>query len=362
MRLTEKLLGYLHRVFAVAPDASSVLRFHGVAGLYWEVSDGVMAVSAPGHPMQSADLSEHTVGSLVVWLAGLPGMQIDWSDVPAYGLSALGVLDASGHGDGDLRSFAAPLYAYMHALAVELHLSRRQIDEMLLQTTIPTASQVWLDEWGGYFGIPRAISEPDVDYRRRIVAEVMRPLINNTAIETAMSVAMGQPVQVEDVFEWITLGLTYDGSRTYDGTWTFNAASSELRYGLFDAVIGYDLLGGWSPGEYVAVVREIAERMRAAGTFLRGLSLAAGRIEDVVPVEFCDTLSIAMIRGSNYDGTWSFDGARTFSGGVGDVETYHCDGSVDYATLGVAPIPLLLDGTWDLSGVYRLTGIKSPIA
>src|SRR3546814_4396237 len=81
-----------------------------------------------------------------------------------------------------------------------------------------TAQGEWLDELGGYYGVPRIQGENDASYGPRIIAEVLRPRGNNVAMEAAIKVYTGQDAKVTDVTLYGDPFPRYDATIRYDGT------------------------------------------------------------------------------------------------------------------------------------------------
>ena len=90
--------------------------------------------------------------------------------------------------------------------------------EALLQIAATTASDTWVDEHGGYYGIPRRNGEADAPYAARMVAEITSARGNGVAIAEAIRLATtGISAKVTD-YATITVSGGGVGS-----------------YGLFDA-------------------------------------------------------------------------------------------------------------------------------
>lgn len=302
MKLTSKLLGYLHRVFDKDPGEFLAfrLRYSGTS-MTWAVADGVLTTQVEGGPGVNldVDLSQYTLAELVDHLAAQSGYTIEFADMSALAnLSALVLIDGEGDQDtnnGDhLLGYTSLLWSYLEANAVELREAGTQIIEMLRQMEIPTAEAEWIDEHGGYYGIRRGLGETDDYYGPRILVEVLRPRGNNIAIEKAITEITEQDVTVTDVVLFDDdLEPVHDGTISYDGTSTYNAIGNPI-YGLFDVVTGYDLEGGPDVAEYSATVAALIETLRDAGTHLRSLSLAGGLMTDAGPPRPADTTVLAL--------------------------------------------------------------------
>jgi hypothetical protein len=74
----------------------------------------------------------------------------------------------------------------------------------------------------------------------------------------------------------------FDGATKFDGSHLFNASAARI-FNLFDVAIGYDLLGSLNPAGFMTAVGNQIDRLRAAGTHLRLLTLTASVMGDVMP-------------------------------------------------------------------------------
>lgn len=287
MKLTQKLLSFLHRVFDKdpAPFLALRLRYDG-DGMMWSVSDARLTTvpsGGAGQPLD-VDLTQYTLGELVNHLAAQPGYTVEYADHSALSTMGAGVLlDGSGdqnQSNGDhLYGYTSVLWSYMEANARELKAAADQIEQMLLQMSTTTASDVWLDELGSYYAVPRLQGEADASYSLRIITEVLRPRGNNVAIEAAISYYTGQATTVTDVVERSALSPLHDGGAAHDGVEFYNSTSSP-RYGLFDVEHGYDIVNGGDITSFQQIIRDLIGRLRDAGTHLRSLSLKGSVVED----------------------------------------------------------------------------------
>lgn len=307
MRLTKKLLSLIHQVFRKDPDQFIALRLRYSTGhMTWRVQDAVLTTSVNGGPGQNLtiDLTQFTIAQLVSHLAAQPGysvVYIDGSDL--IGLSARVLLDAEGDietSNGDaLYGYTNVLFAYLEAFAVELAAAEAQVKEMVRQMSTRTAGDVWLDELGGYYGVPRLRGEQDGSYGPRIIAEVLRPRGNNVAIEDAIKTFTGQYAKVTDVVVYGIATPAYNGTITHNGARQYNA-TAKPQYGLFDVEYGYDLINGGSITEFAQIVRDLIGRLRDAGTHLRALTLTGSAMADAyeaAPTDGSSTQDLAVTVG-----------------------------------------------------------------
>lgn len=287
MKLTKKLLGFLHRVFDKdpAPFLALRLRYAG-AGMTWRVSDAVLTTvpsGGAGAPL-AVDLRQYLLGELVNHLAAQPGYTVEYADLSELSLlSAAVLLDGSGDqalSNGDhLYAYTSVLWSYLEANAVELRTASIEIDEMLDQMSTTTADAEWLDELGSYYAVPRLQGELDASYSVRIIAEVLRPRGNNVAIESAIKVYTGQVTTVRDVTIYGGEAPLYNSIHIHDGSELHNSTAGP-RYGLFDVEYGYDILGGADISGFQSIIRDLINRLRDAGTHLRSLLLQGSEISD----------------------------------------------------------------------------------
>jgi hypothetical protein len=288
MKLTQKLLGLLHRVFDPDPEQFLALRIQYDGGLTWDVTDGVLTTKVVGGPGSdlTVDLLSLTLRQLISFIAAQPGYSIPGAaSGNVLSLSARVLIDSSGDialSNGDhLYAYTSLTWAFLEPAAVELKAAKAQIPQAIRQMSILTAEDAWIDELGEFYGVKRQQGENDASYGPRIIAEVVRPRANNVAMEAAISYYTGQKTKVTDVVEYGDAVPTYNSILRHDSAHTYST-EYYLRYGLFDVEYGYDLLSGDDQQEFADRVRLIIERLRAAGTHLRALSLKAGSIRDTL--------------------------------------------------------------------------------
>lgn len=301
MKLTQKLLGLLHRVFSVDPEHFLALQLgYDGDGLTWTVADAVLTTTVSGGQGVDLliDLTTYTLGELINFIAAQPG----YSVVKATGsanrkLGARILIDATGDlsvDSGDrLYAYTSLNWAFMDAYSVELEVAKAQIPEAINQLDLTTAEDEWLDELGSYYGVERLTDELNASYGPRIVATVMRPRCNNVSIEKAISYYTGQETTVTDVTVYGDASPLYNSAINRDGQ--YNYLSKVLpQFGLFDVEYGYDLLGGDDPTVFAERVKTILDVIRAAGTHMRALSLQAGAITDTftAPTETYNAISM----------------------------------------------------------------------
>lgn len=305
MRLTHKLLGFLHRVFDRDPKQFLAFRLSYAGGMVWSVRDGILRTQVVGGPGTALtfNLADYTVSQLVAELALQPGYTVLNGDRSDLGnLSATVLLDGQGDisaSNGDhLYGYTSFLFAYLEAQAIELESAKREMRHMLEQMSVTTAGDEWLDEWGSYLAVPRIMGEPDSQYAPRIIAEVLRPRGNNVAIEMAISSYTGQATQVIDVTDYGGRTPAYNGVASFNGTSHYDTVAVP-SYGRFDVHYGYDLGLDREDPETLAgfrdTVRALVERMRDAGMHMRALDLTGTVLADIAvsPVDDANPVALA---------------------------------------------------------------------
>lgn len=342
MLLTKKLLSFIGRVFDKDPRKFLALRLGYDGGMTWRVEDATLYTTVQGGSGQDleVDLGQHTVTGLVNHLANQPGYAVQYIDGSELAqLSARVLLDGAGdisRSNGDhLYGYSNVLWAFLETTANELEQAKTAIAEMLRQLSTKTASDMWLDELGDQYGVLRMLGELDQQYGPRIIAEVLRPRENNIAMEAAIRIFTGQQAKVTDVVEWTIALPAHDSSITHNGASTYSSSASPL-YGLFDVQYGYDLLNGGDFTEFQQTVRELIDRLRAAGTHLRALALQGSAIGDTftAPTDASGAklLNVNMAMGDDFAG--AVDGEITIAMALEDMND-SLDPATDDAALSI---------------------------
>ena len=286
MKLTKKLLSFIHRVFDKTPAQFLALRLTYRGGMTWSIADGVLTTKVTGGPGVdlAVPLRGYSINTLVGFLAAQPGYSVLYADTTeSAAMSAAVLLDGAGDIDasnGDhLYGYSSFLYTYLEAFAIELAAAEVQVGEVLRQLSTKTAEGEWLDELGSYYAVPRLVGEADSQYGPRIIPEVLRPRGNGIAIESAIRAYTGQDIRVVDVVVYGNATPTYNGTVAHNAARTYNA-SPALIYGLFDVLYSYDLLSGTDVSTFRQQMRDLINRLRDAGTQLRALTLQSSSIAD----------------------------------------------------------------------------------
>jgi hypothetical protein len=334
MQLTQKLLGSIYRAFRKDANAYLALRINYSGGAFsWTVADGVLTGVSGSTTLFTLDLSQYTLSTLATALRAIPGVTVPYLTSGNTSLSARVLIDATGDqsaSNGDhLMAYSSTLWALLEPFASELVAAALQIKQALLQMSLTTASNEWVDEWGGYFNVLRKSGETDAAYAARIVVEVLRPRGNNVAIEAALYELLGQKVTVTDLWS--------------ESSQSANAMSPQVL-GLFDVQAGYDLLGADDVNAYTEMVKARIETMRDAGMQLNSFALVGSTLTDSVDYTPSDdgltifmdvgtqivepaigdpseSASIHWTQATIYDGTRKFDGSVNYSSGSAFDET-----------------------------------------
>ena len=308
MTLTEKLLGYLNRVFDKGPDSVLALRLHYDGAMTWRVSAGVLTTAVTGGtggPLTVA-LSGFSMSGLAAYLAAQPGYSVPFTvtgDMASR--SALALIEASGNqaqSNGDhLLAFQSVLWAYMNAQSGELSTAQVAISEALLQIAALTASDTWVDEHGSYYGVARTSGEADVAYVARIVSEIKRSRGNGVAISEA--VKLGATATYVTVSDYSTVTVSGGGVGSY---------------GLFDMDVEVPVESVLTQPQIEANSLAVLEAMRDAGTHLRKLRYLRTATATLWAGAYTRAGHYLTLGFDRYpfifDGTFSYDGSQTYDG------------------------------------------------
>jgi hypothetical protein len=289
MRLTKKLVSFLHRVFNRDPIPFPALQIACADGPFnWTIADQpasldqadlgseegqMQSVAVPattsiltitpvgaGAAELVIDLGAYTIAGLAAFIASQPGYSVQYQDTSPYAaLSAFILLNGAGNSDapnGDcLFGYTSLTWAFMDAYAAELETARTQIANMPAMMNPLTAYESWVDYLGAFFGVVRQLGELDAQYGQRIVATVIRPLGNNVAIAEALRMLNGGLAVTVSDYDQLT----------------------NNSYGLFDVDFSASLalLATTTTTDFMALIGGTVNQMRMAGTFMRVLSIVA---------------------------------------------------------------------------------------
>lgn len=288
MSTLDRLLNALTRVYDKTPGPFLALRLSYLSGqMTWKIADDTLTTSVIGGMGQplSIDLSKYTLSTLAVYLASQPGYVVPYlDDITVGDVSALALAPGSGDismSNGDHINAASNLnWLLLSSIGSELSAAEKAIDALPAEMATTTADGEWLDLLGSYYDVARLLNEQDTNYSPRIPAEVILPRQNNFAISAALTASTGQPSTCTDANFFGNPFPLYDGQIHFTGAPFFFNANAQTIYNLFDIAIGYDLLGSLSPTDFLTSVRQQVERLRAAGTHLRQLTLAVSVMGD----------------------------------------------------------------------------------
>lgn len=279
-KLTQKLLGYLNRVFDKNPYQQLALRLqYDGTDMTWAISDSVLTttVTAGTGVDLSVDLTAYTISGLATFLAAQTGYSVPFVDGSAFAeLGARVLFEQSNDietSNGDhIYGYTNLLWAWLEANAVQLGVAKAQIGNALLQMNTQSAQDDWLDFHGGYYDVPRQQGELDTLYSPRITATVIAPRGNNVAIAVAIAaIAVGAlRVRVIDAVDDTAFAITYDGLITFNGQEFYDAGlGTQGAYGFFDVDFSYAFAGDVTQATYFSQIVTTVQAFRDAGTQLR---------------------------------------------------------------------------------------------
>lgn len=137
------------------------------------------------------------------------------------------------------------------------------LSELLLQLCITTASDVWLDEWGNWFGVIRKLNETDQHYSERILKSVKTHKATIPALKQALIEYLNEKYNTELTLDDIVIVEPYNNilkfsskSGLFSCTRFRYADATYYRYGVIDIQ---------SPREIDNEMRKIIELTKAAG-------------------------------------------------------------------------------------------------
>lgn len=359
--LLKRLLGYLYGSFDKESGRLLALRVGHIAGLVWQVQGRVLSLRTfAGAEVGDIDLVGITMDDLADRLT-IMGCEVRYRNPALSSRLADALLDGRGQEwstNGDhLYCYDSTLWALADAYAIELERALVSLDAALREAYLDTASGVWLDLWGGYFGIPRWSAETDGDYLVRMIVEVLRPRNNAMAIEQTIKAVDGVRVSLREPWKEI---FTLDesalsgGHKLHDGSfWTWTVFQPILhdyvpmsRVARVAATIERNRPAGVLPVHpFAQPAIKFADRGQAVGG---GASLAAvrrGAVMAMTPGVLSDNLNLSdMDAQVPLSVQFAFDGSITIGG---------------YATYGRFDGPATWDAhTWGrYSWVSRFTNV-----
>ena len=152
-------------------------------------------------------------------------------------------------------------YKEMQTYGWALDEQASRINDAAAQMDMRSATDEWLDYWGGFFDVPRNPGETDAVYGPRIFWEIIQPSQNNIALEIIVKNALGYDVVITDAMDIqstlptdlqpkahgrFVMDFTHDASMTTDEvTAATNAIMALVR--KYKAA-GYDFLQATTQG------------------------------------------------------------------------------------------------------------------
>lgn len=280
------LLGRSYRALNADPNSYIALRLSYPTGGTWSVASDILTLQPTQVPRPAPtviSLAPPTTIADVANLAAAAGWQVTDLDSTRRGRGAITLLPAAApSADGAILAHDSLLFALLDAVAGEIQDAGAAASDAPRQMVAGTASDIWLDEIGAYYAVPRLTGEADAQYAPRLVAEVLRPKSNNVAMAAIIAEATGQPTVVTDAVVYTNPVPTYDGSITHNAAYT-HSATAKANYGWFDVSTTFALLGSGSITAFRALITAQVERLKAAGTLMRRLILSGGNIADAAP-------------------------------------------------------------------------------
>jgi hypothetical protein len=160
-----RLLGYLYRSFDKSPDKTLALRVGHQSGLVWTVQNRTLSIRTfAGVEIGDVDLVGISMDDLAERLRVL-GCEIRYQNPTVSGWDADSLLDGQGQewtSNGDhLYCYGSLLWSLLDAFALELERSLAAMESAVREMYLDLADGVWLDFWGGYFGVERWVDETD---------------------------------------------------------------------------------------------------------------------------------------------------------------------------------------------------------
>lgn len=253
------------------------------------------------------DLNQHTFQTLVDLIDANPRYTVNIvPDFPDFAeLSATALIERDNHDLADDQQkrffiYTNLLWVIFKAFAKEIQGSNDTFDSSLRQMNILTAEGIFLDHWArDYYNEKRLEGESDYDYSRRTINTIIRPKVNDIALELILIEVLQFTLGNVRV---ITDPLIYNSNYT-PGRGMFDTPVSETQINGkdFDNIV-YRMIGGeglddpyslrpgcftvWvlPNGECPAVnpikVSETLDRFKASGTCytLRYLNITTGLV------------------------------------------------------------------------------------
>lgn len=280
MKLTTKLLSYLNDVFHKEADSFLAIRVNYDGQMTWKVEDQVFSTEIAGGTGVSLtqDISAYTLQGFNDYITAQTGYSVVYFNSEYASLSSCVLMDSSGDenlSNGDhLYAYTSLLWVYFDAVSVKLKIAADDIVEMLKQMIIGTAEQNWLEEWGGYFSVPKLTAETDSDYQTRIPKDAFQIRSTNNALEEMIEGQIGISVDVIDI-DWSgdltflnQLGIvTFAPGSFPTGGYPYwgDSANDNPLVCTFAVIIYVEDVSSLTENQKTSI-RNVVEKYRAAGT------------------------------------------------------------------------------------------------
>ncbi len=282
IRLTQKLINSLNRVFNKAPNETLALRFAYAGEMNWQVLNDRLTinVSGGGSASLNINLNDYTLTELSDFMRLQPGYSVTFFNAELADLNATILLDSvgvQGTEKGDqLYAHQSLLWVWFDALASELNKAQQAITQLTSELVIGTASHDWLGEWGKQYAVDPIVGETDSAYAIRIISEVIELKSNNRVLEKAIEDQTGIQVSVVDMDWWYQPQLMLDlgfipgelapGSSPAGGyPYWGNPANNQPVVCSFAVILGIVDISSLDQVTIVTI-KNIVSRYKAAGT------------------------------------------------------------------------------------------------
>ena len=284
IRLTQKLINSLNRVFNKDPNETLALRFAYAGEMNWQVLNDRLTINVSGGGGGGAslniNLNDYTFTELSDFMRLQPGYSVTFFNAELADLNATILLDSvgvQGTEKGDqLYAHQSLLWVWFDALASELNKAQQAITQLTSELVIGTASHDWLGEWGKQYAVDPIVGETDSAYAIRIISEVIELKSNNRVLEKAIEDQTGIQVSVVDMDWWYQPQLMLDlgfipgelapGSSPAGGyPYWGNPANNQPVVCSFAVILGIVDISSLDQVTIVTI-KNIVSRYKAAGT------------------------------------------------------------------------------------------------
>ena len=273
MGVLNQLLEFLPTYFNVDPQKQLAFMIsYDVPGaeMRYSIVDGVICARIGDSIVKDFEVSlpGKTIQQVADQIGAVPHYQA--VVVPDMaGKDAICLMDVKDESDARVFFHNSPTWTVLKALALELKEAKAMGDELLRQLSIPGATGLLSDHWGGFFVQgPRRPGESDSSFNQRIIDSIKAPKSNNIAMEIILEAYYGYYIRVIDL------------DFTQESTFLMNNPPTpvhDVRYPLFDVTsIGKEIcvfglifpegtISQWNQARFDDL-RDLTNSIRAAGT------------------------------------------------------------------------------------------------